>query len=447
MKMLHAGLALAVTAGLSCVAMANEEQLTFAPQGHDLDNNDNFSPDGRHLVYDTRETVGPGIDNCLGVEKIALATGEVTVLYRPSPAVTGESPAPGVGAASFSPDGKTVAFIHGPPVAEVAERGPYGKTNRCGAAAAADGSGTWRFLDRRDVATDRDTLPGAHRGGTHRHEFSRDGRRIGYTYDDHLRTEYDRTVGYMEAHPNAPAGASHYCAVLVPVVPAGTAKPGELEKAWGDAWVDGAGTVRAFIGLVREDDGSLGQSLFTVTIPADTDITTADSGGPERFPAPPEGVTVRRVTRAWAEGIVRGAPDGKTIAYYGHDSEGQRQLFVVPVDGGDGAADPAKRPRQAGNIPSGAASGLRWHPDGATLFCITGGNGVVAVSVAEDRFGEMRWLLPEDDGPERSRLVVSPDGTLLAFNKAVPTFDDQGERAVNYAGEDFMQIFLLRPAE
>ena len=256
-----------------------ERQLTFGAKNHELDgNNDNFSADGRFLCYDTRETFGPGIDRGRTIEKVEIASGRETVLYAP-PFSTSELAAPGLGAASFHPRENKVSFIHGPPLELLATRGPYAKTNRNGAEVRADGSQQLQWLDYRDVATDRDTLPGAHRGGTHSHQYSRAGRRIGFTYDDALLPQYERTIGYMEVNPRAPGGATHWFAVLVPVVPRGTAKPGEIERAAEDAWVDAAGTKRAFIGRVRNDDGvTYEQSLFVADVPIDVDITTADAG-------------------------------------------------------------------------------------------------------------------------------------------------------------------------
>ncbi|MGH7972432.1 MAG: DUF3748 domain-containing protein, partial [Limisphaerales bacterium] len=172
----------------SCAA---EQQLTHTPKNHFLDNNDNFSPDSRFLCYDTREMFGPDIGNCRSIEKVAIATGKETVVYEPNQVVTGQKAAPGVGAASFTPRGNKVVFIHGPPLEEIPARGYYGKANRQGADIGADGSGFLRWLDKRDVDTSRDTIPGAQRGGTHRHEYSLDGKRIGCTYDDALLTNYD----------------------------------------------------------------------------------------------------------------------------------------------------------------------------------------------------------------------------------------------------------------
>ena len=302
---------------VSLVVEAQERQITFSAKSHNLDNNDNFSPDGRFLCYDTRGMVGNGIGNCPSIEKVEIATGKETVLYAPSPTMIGDNAAPGVGAVFYSPVANRVAFIHGPPVDEVAKRGHYGKTNRRGAEVVADGRQKMAWLDYRDVETSRDTLPGAHRGGTHRHEYSLDGKRVGFTYDDHLMREYDRTIGYLEKHPKAPGDATHYFALLVHVAPKGTAKPGQIEKAWADNWVGPHGLMRAFIGKVRAADGeAYEQSLFVVDVPADVDITTADSGSATRFPSPPKDVRVRRLTHTWAEGNVRGAYQGDRIAYF-----------------------------------------------------------------------------------------------------------------------------------
>ena len=428
-----------------------ERQLTFSPQNHDLDNNDNFSPDGRFLCYDTRETIGPGIDNGQSIEIVEIATGKELVLYRPVQSLTGKTPAPGIGAASFSGASNRVAFIHGPPLETIDARGPYGKPNRNGAevearldAAPIDGAYPMTWLDLRDIATDRETTPGAHRGGSHRHEYTGDGSRIGFTYDDFLLPEYDRTVGYMEPHPKAPAPASHYFALLVPVVPKGTARAGEIEKAYGDSWVGRDGRCRAFIGKVRKEDGAqYEESLFVAEIPEDVDITTADSGGPRRFPAPPLGIRIRRITHTWASGTVRGSPDGSRIAYYGKAKDGSDQVFVIPSDGSDRHKDPAKRPVQVTRLPEGVEGSLRWHPSGNTIFCISD-NAVVATRVKEGKgFGEPVYLCPRGGDAKRIALAVSPDGKRVAYDKPVPMKDDAGKAIVNYAGEDFRQIFLL----
>ncbi len=440
-------------------SMAEEKQLTFAPQSHWLDNNDNFSADGRYLCYDTRESVGPGIDHGQTIEVLELSTDRSVIVYKPQQISVGDKPAPGVGAVSFSLAANELAFIHGPLVEEVPVRGPYGKPNRNGACVRLDGDivehdGAWHmlkegrysfsWLDRRDIAKDRDTIPGAHRGGTHRHEYCRNGARIGFTYDDFLLPQYDRTIGYMERHSNAPAPASHFFAILAPVAPMGKSKPGELEKAYGDSWVDAAGAMRAFIGKVRNPDGNTyEESLYVADVPLSVDITTADPGGSDRFPHPPHGVTLRRLTHTRAGGIVRGAPDGKRIAYYGKDARQRTQVFIVDAQGSDETDDPTLRPRQVTFLEAGTDAGLRWHPDGLSIISISDG-GIVKTSVEDGpAFGKSVFLTMHGDEIDRHAPVISPDGRWIAYNRPTPTFDPHGTLTKNYAGKDFIQIFMI----
>jgi hypothetical protein len=425
-----------------------ERQLTFGAKNHELDgNNDNFSADGRFLCYDTRETFGPGIDRSRTIEQVEIASGRETVLYAP-PFSTNELAAPGLGAASFHPRENKVSFIHGPPLEQVATRGPYAKTNRNGAEVRADGSQQLQWLDYRDVATDRDTLPGAHRGGTHSHQPSRAGRRIGFTYDDALLPEYERSVGYMEVNPHAPGGATHWFAVLVPVVPRGTAKSGEIERAAEDAWVDAAGTKRAFIGRVRNDDGvTYEQSLFVADVPLDVDITTADAGSAKRYPRPPKGVSIRRLTHNFAAGTAYASPDGKRIAYFARDAQGATQIHLIPENGSDGASDPGLHPVQLTRLQNIRGNSLRWHPSGHALLVVSG-DGIVVVCTQPGRnFGKSAFLTTTNDGQARHDALWSPDGRVLAFGKSVPARDADGKSLLNYAGKDFTQIFTLAMPE
>ena len=427
------------TAGLE----AAERQVTRSPKNHMLDNNDNFSPDQRFLCYDTREMLGPGIENSRSVEMVKIETGKETVLYEAKRFISGAQAAPGIGAVSFSPIENKVVFIHGPLLDEVSVRGYYGKPNRQGAEVVADGKGALTWLDKRDIDTTRKTTAGAHRGGTHRHEYSLDGRRIGFTYDDFLLPQFERTVGYMEKRANSPAPASCYFAILVPVVARGTAETGEIERAFGDSWVGRQGLMRAFIGKVREADGSYQESLFAVDVPADVDIATADSGSPTHYPAPPKGVRIRRLTHTRAEGIARGTIKGDRIAYNAPTENGTNQVFVIRSDGSDKDPDPARRPLQVTHLPQGAGLGLRWHPSGDWIICQSNGGIVATRTKSGPNFGKSIFLTPQGDGTPRDQLDVSPDGTLLAYNRAVPTIDSRGKAVKTYDGKDPTQIFVV----
>ncbi|MCK5815772.1 MAG: hypothetical protein KAH07_07495, partial [Flavobacteriaceae bacterium] len=91
-----------------------EKQITFESKTHALDNNDNFSPDGKYLCYDTRGMVyNNNLANCKSIEKVEIATGNTTVLWEPK-SVSGENGAPGVAAVSYHPTENKVVFIHGP---------------------------------------------------------------------------------------------------------------------------------------------------------------------------------------------------------------------------------------------------------------------------------------------------------------------------------------------
>jgi len=422
-----------------------EWQLTFSPINHALDNNDNFSRDDRFLVVDTRETLGAGIGNCTSIMKVSVSTGLENILYAPAYRLDPVNMAPGVGAASFSHIDDEVIFIHGPLLEETPVLGFYGVRNRRGAVVRGDGAGDVRFVDFRDV-TSEITTPGAHRGGTHRHEYTLDGNRIGFTYDDFLLEDYGRTVGYMEPHPRAPKGVSHWVAILVPVVPQAVAKPGDLIRAADDSWVGRRGQMRAFIGQVVEADGkTVTSSLFVVDIPETVDITTSDSGTKTTYMKPPKGITLRRLTRTPAAGIVRGSHDGTRVAYYATAPDGSRQVFIIDARGSDQDPDPVRRPVQASFLPAGAAGGVRWHPSGNSVAVLSD-NGVAAICVKPGPlYGATWWLTPRGAGlaaPEA--LVWSHDGSLLAFNRRVPTYDAAGKLVKDFNGRDFRQIFLTR---
>lgn len=418
-----------------------EKQITFTPKTHSLDNNDNFSPDGKYLCYDTRGMVfNTNLANSKSIEKVEIATGKETILWEPK-SVSGENGAPGVAAVSYHPTDNKVIFIHGPLLEEVAERGFYDIRNRTGVIVSADGSGIVTKVDMRDASIDGPTILGAQRGGTHRHEFSRDGKRIGFTYDDFLQQDYDRTIGYMEAHENAPEGYTCYFTVLLKPVKKGSSKPGEIEKAYGDSWVDYEGGQRAFIGKVRASNGvDYETSLYIAEIPNGTDITTTDSGNKDTYPLPPKGIKIRRLTHSTSdEGIVRGSYDGKRIAYLSDDENGIKQVFVIPTDGFDTHEDVEKRPKMVTNYKSDA-SNIRWYASDNWVFSISDGK-VYASNVGNHiDFGKTFLLTPEN--LERGNLVAAPKGNMLAYN--VTLTDKSSERVIDGAAQnEVAQIFVL----
>jgi len=406
-----------------------------APINHELDNNDNFSQDDRFLVFDARTAKG-GIGASHLIAKVEIATGRITPLYQPpQPNVFG----PGVGAASYSHVRDEVVFIHGP-FHPTGHENQYEQYRRVGVIVPGDGSGTLRQSDARD--TQAPYTPGALRGGTHRHEFSGDGKWLGFTYNDAVVAAYGRSIGKnfdlrtigvtrlepplpwspSRQFPNQAAGFSVLVVVVVP-----DPKPGsdEISHAAGDSWVGRNGyqradgtrqLARAFLGTTRDRAGNEVDELFVVDIPSD--ITQPGPLGPlagtdRTFPMPPAHTVQRRLThserrrRPGCQGIVRTSHDGSQIAFLMRDDRGDWQVFLISPLGG--------KPRQATFLAGGVDTGVRWHPSGHSIVTVAGTRIVITDVRPGPQFGKSQVL--SDHGPAPFALVLNHAGTKLAYNR------------------------------
>jgi hypothetical protein len=421
---------------------AGERQITHDTDfNHELDNNDNFSPDDRFLAFDTRTAEG-GIGASRLVAKVEIATGRITPLYRP------EQPnqfGPGAGAASFAPSRNEVIFIHGP-FRPAGQADQYEKHCRIGGMAAGDGSGRIRVSDARN--TEVPYTVSALRGGTHRHEFSGDGMWVGFTYNDAVVRAHGlkigkhldlRTIGvtrlgqtvHVPDQKQFPNHAEGFSAVVVVVTADPAAGSEEISNAAGDSWVGSHGyrkpdgqrqIARAFIGTTRDSHGKELDELYIVDIP--DDITHPGPLGPlegtdTSFPMPPAGASQRRLTFTGdakypgCQGIVRCSSDGEEIAFRMRDAQGQWQIFLLSPNGGS--------PRQATFVEGGVDSGVRWHPSGKAVVC-TAGTRIVATAVERGpAFG--RSVVLSDLAPAPFALVWSHDGKTVAYNRIVKTKD------------------------
>ena len=189
MKMIST-FSLSIMTLLSCQTekYMDEIQITHdLSYNHDLDNNDNFSPDDQWLVYDTRTEAG-GIGANGKIEKVNVSTGEKVVLYElPHNRDFG----PGAGAVSYSHAESKVVFIHG--LLSAKEENPYQQWRRSGVIIDDSNPGVPIFMDARNIS--EPFTPGALRGGTHRHEWSGDGQWIGYTYNDAILKQLEDETG------------------------------------------------------------------------------------------------------------------------------------------------------------------------------------------------------------------------------------------------------------
>ena len=430
-------------------------QLTHGPRNHVLDNNDNFSADDRWLAVDTREARGGIAANPL-IGRVAVGTGEFEVLY----AEPGAGPwGPGVGAASFCPADDRVDFIRG--LSGAGAGRPYEMWRRTGATVRV-GDPRLHFLDARDVIAPY--TPGALRGGTHRHEWSADGRWIGFTYNDAVLAELEqrtgrranlRTVG-VAAELGAPVrvrpgpenqDGEMFAAVVVRVTPEPRPGSDEISQAIEDAWVGRRGyrradgswqtRARAFLGTVRLAGGGDLTEVFVVDIPDRLDLPGAAGpleGTAETMPAPPRGAAQRRLTftadrpfpgvarepRHW----VRSSPDGEHIVFLARDDAGVVQAQLVSPRGGP--VIPVTREAKP------IESCVRWSPDGLSLLYVCGGElKVCDARPGSAGFGVAQALTAPSDPPPTSP-VWSHDGRTIAFNRLVPS-----------GPESFQQIFLV----
>lgn len=421
-----------------------EKQITHdLSYNHDLDNNDNFSPDGAWLVYDTRTDDG-GIPESARIEKVNVKTGEVKVLFKVE---NNEIWGPGAGAVSYSPKENSVVFIHG--LENSTKENPYQQWRRTGVIIEDAKPNVPIYMDARDVIFPY--TPGALRGGTHRHEWSGDGKWIGYTYNDAVLKALEdasgvkrnlRTIGVSKKikavnvdKNNENVSGEWFSALVVRVVP--EPKPGsdEISHAASDSWVGTNGyrgangkmqIARAFLGTVVDKNRNPVQEVFVVDIP--DDITKPGEYGPLEgtktdFPMPPNGTIQRRLTFTadtkypGCSGVVRSSADGNSLAYLAKDEKGVTQIFTLSPAGG--------KPKQLTEHESDVSGNLRWHPDGKHVSYIWNGS-IMLCQTGNAPLKNRYQTLTASSKPAPTNIVWAHDGKMLAFNRAVKDENGKG---------------------
>jgi len=429
-------------------------QLTSGAYNHDLDNNDNFSPDGKWLVYDTRTAIG-GIGGSPSIERVNIETGKVEELFAIK---DNQSWGPGAGAVSYHPTENRVIFIHG--MAFCSEKNPYQMWKRTGTMVDDNHPNVPIFMDARDVTLPY--TPGALRGGTHRHEWSKDGKWVGFTYNDAILKAIEdstgekvnlRTVGVStklkpvivdHSGEGDNLSGEWYSVLVVRVVPNPAAGSDEISNAASDSWV-GTGSymnkegkrqvARAFIGKIRSNKNLPVDELFVVDIPDSINQPGEFGpleGTPTTFPMPPKGTVQRRLTytaetaHPGCGGVVRSSSDGKWIAYLAADADGKQQIFIISPDGGSS--------RQVTAHPAGVQSCARWSPDNQSI-CYQSENSIVICKISDEPFEKRFQRITPVSKEEISNIVWSPDGKTIAFNRPVK---------VEEAKEVWKQIFVVK---
>lgn len=415
-------------------ALCQEQQLTFAPRGHQLTNINVWTADSQWLVYDVRPN--GGTFSGLTIERVNCVTRHIEVIYRAQHGAH-------VGVVTVSPDlPARYVFIHGPEHPD--SYWHYDFHHRRGVIVAEPDRELAVTLDALDITAPY--TPGALRGGTHVHVFSPDGSRLSFTYNDHVLHELDpaldcRNVGIAlplhgvnppKHHPREYDG-SHFCVLISRTTSTPLAGSDQINRAYEEGWIGTQGYLKAdgtrqrwalaFIGDTLSAQGEKIPEIFIADLPEqDRDYARAGDapleGTSTSLPAPPASVRQRRVTftaerrfpglatspRHW----LRASPDGSAIACLMKDEKGVVQLWLVSPNGGE--------PRQLTSGQWGIQSAFSWHPQGHSLAFVCDNS----VMRCDSESGQLRRLTVRSAiAPLADAVVFSPDGTQIAFMREI----------------------------
>jgi hypothetical protein len=420
-------------------AMPTEIQLTQDAKGHTLNSTQVFSPDDQWVVYDTRNH-----DTHLGqtccIRMLNVHTGEDRLLYQ-----TGNQTdhGPGAGAATFSPVRPQVLFLHG--LRNAGARLPYAMTRRTGVVLSINQPLKPRFLDGRDLTPP--FTPGALRGGTHAHQWSGDGQRISFTYNDAVMEQLAttnpevadlRTVGVMvpgravkveNSNDKDEFSGEAFAVVVTRVTKSPRLGSNEIDRAFDETWIGRQGYQKpdgsrrqyalAFQGNVRNDANQTVTEVFVVDLPEDLTTSAPDqplAGASTTRPNPPAGVSQRRITfsergiegpRHW----LRSTPDGSLIGFLAKDAAGHTQLFGVSPNGG--------ATRQMTHQEFSIQTPFNFSPDG-NFVAYAADNSVF---ITDLRNGQPCRMTPRstDDNAPINGVIWSNKGDRLVYNRYVST--------------------------
>jgi WD40 repeat protein len=425
-----------------------EIQLSHGSFGHCLNNTQCFSPDGEWIVYDTRNHDARLAANG-AIRMINVRTAEDVLLYQTRHQT---EYGPGVGAASFSPDGKKVLFLGG--IQNASRENPYSSTRRTGIAVEIAHPLIPVWMDARDIIPP--FTPGALRGGTHAHTWSGDGQWISFTYNDYILGEKaktdstiidTRTVGVMFPRPVIVSHADDcenkngnmYAILVARVVKNPVAGSDEISKAFDECWIGKNGYIKkddtrqrraiAFQGQVMDRQGRTKTEIFVSDIPdpLPVDADLQQNGTSVTLPPVPPSIQQRRISftgqgvstvpRHW----LRTTPDGSIIGFLACDASGIIQLWCISPNGGE--------PKQLTQLPVSISGPFNFSPDGRWVAYPAGSD----VYITHIPNGKTLCLTEK---VERHSHVIgavnwSPSGEAVCYNRYVAD-----------ANGTFLQIFM-----
>ncbi|MBC2592643.1 DUF3748 domain-containing protein [Ruficoccus amylovorans] len=432
-----------------------ERQLTQGRGNHLLTNTSVWSPDSQWIVYDTPPD--PTRFSGTRIEQVNVETGAVELLYESQHGAN-------CGVATYHPTEPKVVFILGPE--HPTPDWDYAFTRRRGVIVDVRAPKQIRPLDAMNYAPPY--VAGALRGGSHVHVFSRDGQWGSFTYEDEILARQALAPDTGQS-PNTPEPNQRNIGVFVPqgpvrvnrnhprnhdgdyfsvVVSRTVAQPeagsDAISRAFEESWIGQDGYIRedgsrqkralAFQGMVTAADGQTFPEVFILDLPED--LTRAGDlpleGSDTRWPAPPLGVSQRRLTftterlfpgiqgpRHW----LRSSPDGSKIAFLMKDDDGIPQLWLVSPLGG--------APKQLTHNPWSITSAFSWSPDGRFIAYVMDHSVFITEATSGHSF-RLTARSPEAVAPQFHACVFSPDGQNIAFVRRLP-----------YSTDEYYQICVL----
>lgn len=453
----------------------HEIQLTNGKHGHTLNATQIFSPDGKWLVFDTRND-DTHISRTGSICKLNIATKEIVELYKTkNQSIYG----PGVGAAAWNPVNDSIIFIHG--LLNCDEEKPYSFTRRFGAIISGNHEarenakiGVPQSSHNGTAAEGRNIqeplTKGALRGGTHAHTWSADGKWISFTYNDYLMEYLEkktlserkdlRTIGVMtmienihedhKAGENAENFRGTYFAVITAQV---TENPkfgsDEIERAFDECWLGKNGYTKddstihnasqqtraiAFQGNIRSLDGTLVTEVFIADIP--NDITQSLAGKPlegtlSTRPNVPGGFTQRRITfttdrkHPGLQGPrfrLRSSADGSLIYFLMKDDNGIVQIYSVSSAENTKNTITTQSLKQITDFKYSVQSQFNLSPDDKYISVVSN-NQIYLVKVQDGSTTSIGERYSEREAPING-VHWSPGGKSLIYNRYVFIKDD-----------------------
>lgn len=449
-----AGLITSLTLGSSAMALTGtERQVTTDANGHILTNLHVFSPDSEWIVYDERsDREGAKFDSA-SIKRVNVRTGAIETLYTASNGAF-------VGVVTYNPK-NNVVFIHGPE--NPTPQWSYAGEHRAGTIVDVAKPGVAINLDARDITAP--FTPGALRGGSHVHMYEPNGEWLSFTYQDSVMAvlgktgDHDldqRNVGVsVPGHPvtvgkDNPRNRDGTTFTFLATHTVNAPKPGsdEVNRAYEEGWVGSQGYVKAdgsrqrhaiaFLGDTMTAAGKPLTEVFIADLPEDVTHSAPNApieGTATRLPAPPQGVTQRRLTftgdrkfpgiqgpRFW----VRTNASGDRLAFLMKDDSGVVQIYTVSPNGGAIS--------QLTKNSFSVNSTLGWSPDGKRIAYA--GNDSVYVTDASS--GVTTQVAPQDASRPVLFLAAdfSPSGKSIAYVRVIKT-----------GGVDRNQIFVTDLSE